>query len=139
MSEPRQRNFLVRLWLGFWRGLTAFRMAVFNILFLLVLALIVRVLLSPGDAITLEEDTTLVIAPVGLIVEEFTGTPVERALNEAIGDQAPETRLRDLVRVLKLAAEDDRIAQILIRTDRLIGISPGTLTELDAAVKAFRE
>jgi protease-4 len=139
MSEPKQRNFLVRLWLGFWRGLTAFRMAVFNVLFLLVLALIVRVLISPGDAVTLDKDTTLVVAPVGVIVEEFTGTPAERALNEAIGEQVPETRLRDLLRVFELAAEDERIAQVLIRTDRLLGVAPGTLTELDAALQRFRE
>lgn len=139
MSEPKQRNFLVRLWLGFWRGLTAFRMAVFNILFLLVLAFVIRILLSPGEAIMLEEDTTLVVAPVGLIVEEFTGTPAERALNEAIGEQVAETRLRDLLRVFELAAEDERITQVLIRTDRLLGVSPGTLTELGAAVKRFRE
>ena len=139
MSETKQRNFLLRLWLGFWRGLTAFRMAVFNILFLLVLAVVIRTLFSPGEAISLQEDTTLIVAPVGIIVEEFTGTPAERALNEAIGDQVPETRLRDLLRVFELAAEDERIAQVLIRTDRLLGVSPGTMTELGAAVRRFRE
>ena len=46
---PKQPNFLIRLWLGFWRGLTAFRIAVFNIVFLVVLALLVKLMLSPGD------------------------------------------------------------------------------------------
>ncbi|MEX2498717.1 MAG: signal peptide peptidase SppA [Wenzhouxiangellaceae bacterium] len=135
----KKGNFLLRLWRGFWNGLTAFRMAVFNILFLIVLALIVRAVFAPGEAIRLEEDTTLVIAPNGLIVEQYTGTPSERALNEALGQQLPETRLRDLVRALELAAEDDDITQVLISTDRLFGIAPGSFTELAAAFDKFRQ
>jgi len=138
MSD-KKGNFLLRIWRGFWNGLTAFRMAVFNILFLVVLALVVRALLAPGDAITVDEDTTLVIAPNGLIVEQYTGSPSERALNEALGQQLPETRLRDILRALELAAADDDISQVLISTDRLLGVAPGTFTELAAAFDAFRQ
>ncbi|MBS3744654.1 MAG: signal peptide peptidase SppA [Wenzhouxiangellaceae bacterium] len=137
--NDKKGNFLVRVWRGFWNGLTAFRIAVFNILFLIVLALVVRMLLGPGDAITVEEDSTLVIAPKGLIVEQYTGSPSERALNEALGQQLPETRLRDIVRALELAAEDDDITQVLIGTDRLLGVAPGTFTELAAAFDKFRQ
>jgi len=139
MNDPKQRNFLVRLWLGFWNALTAFRVAVFNILFLIVLALLLRVMLAPADEIELKADTTLVIDPVGLIVEQYTGTPSERALNEALDQQLPETRLRDILRALELAAADDRIVQVLVRTDRLLGVAPGTLSELAAAFDAFRK
>ncbi|MEM7053238.1 MAG: signal peptide peptidase SppA [Pseudomonadota bacterium] len=139
MSEKKSSNLLVRIWRGFWNGLTAFRMAVFNILFLIVLALILRAIFFSGDAIMVEADSTLVLNPNGLIVEEYTGTPTERALNEALGQQLPETRLRDLLRTLELAAEDDNIAQVLIRTDSLQGMSPGTMTELSAAFDRFRE
>jgi len=138
MTE-KKGNFLLRIWRGFWNGLTAFRMAVFNILFLLVLALVVRALLAPGDEIDVEEDTTLVIAPEGLIVEQYTGSPAERALNEALGQQLPETRLRDILRALELAAEDEDIAQVLIATDQLLGVAPGTFTELSAAFDSFRQ
>ena len=139
MSEQKSSNLLVRIWRGFWNGLTAFRMAVFNILFLVVLALIVRSIFFSGDAITVGADSTLVIEPKGVIVEEYTGTPTERILNEALGQQLPETRLRDLLTTLQLAAEDDSIAQVLIDTDSLLGVSPGTMTELSAAFDSFRE
>lgn len=139
MSETKSSNLLVRIWRGFWNGLTAFRMAVFNILFLIVLALILRAIFFSGDAITVEADSTLVLKPNGLIVEEYTGTPVERALNEALGQQPPETRLRDLLLALELAVEDDDIVQVLINTDALLGVSPGTMTELSAAFDRFRE
>jgi len=139
MTEASSRNILVRIWLGFWNGITAFRMAVFNILFLIVLALILRALFFSGDAITVDPDTTLVINPNGLIVEELTGTPAERALNEALGQQLPETRLRDILRTLELAAEDDNIVQVMLDTRELLGVSPGTMTELSSAFDAFRE
>ena len=138
MSENKG-NFLLRLWRGFWNGLTAFRMAVFNILFLIVLALVIRALLGPGDVMTVEEDTTLVIAPDGLIVEQYTGSPAERALNEALGQQLPGTRLRDIVRALELAADDEDIAQVLVSTDNLLGVAPGTFSELSVAFDRFRE
>ncbi len=139
MNDQKKGNFLLRVWRGFWNGLTAFRMAVFNILFLIVLALVVRLILAPGDTIQVEGETTLVIAPNGLIVEQYTGSPSERALNEALGQQLPETRLRDIVRALELAADDENIVQVLISTDKLLGVAPGTFTELSAAFDRFRQ
>lgn len=138
MTEARKGNFLWRIWSGFWNGLTAFRMAVFNILFLIVLALLIRGLL-PGDRLKLEADTTLVLAPVGLIVEQYTGTPAERAINEALGQQLPETLLRDILRTLELAVADEEITQLLVVTDQLLGVAPGSLSELSAAFERFRQ
>ena len=132
-------NILVRLWLGFWRGLTALRMAVFNILFLIVLALVIGLIIRGGDKLVIEPDTTLVLAPVGIIVEEYTGSPIERAIQEALGQDVPETRLRDLLAVLEQAADDDRISQVLIDVDRLFGLGTGTMRELNEAFVRFRE
>lgn len=138
MTESKKRNFLVRIWLGFWNALTAFRIAVFNLLFLLVLALVLRAMLAPGDRVQLEPDSTLVISPRGVIVEQYTGTPAERALNEALGEQPLETRLRDVIDALERAAGDDNIKQVLLGTDELLGVAPGSLSELSAAVDRFR-
>ncbi|MDT8410106.1 MAG: signal peptide peptidase SppA [Wenzhouxiangellaceae bacterium] len=139
MTEPKKANFLLRLWRGFWNGLTAFRIAVFNIIFLFLLALLIRLIFAPGDTIALDDGTTLVINPEGFIVEQYTGSPAERALNEALGRQIPETRLRDLLAALELAADDEQIVQVLVRTDRLLGISPGMISELSQAFERFRQ
>ncbi|MFW5926774.1 MAG: S49 family peptidase, partial [Wenzhouxiangella sp.] len=139
MTDSRRPNILVRLWLGFWHGLTAFRMAVFNILFLIVLALIIGLILAPEDKLIIEDDTTLVLAPRGDIVEEYTGTPVERMLNEALGQEEPETRLRDIVSALERAADDDRIDRILVQTDELWGMGVGVMADLSDAFAAYRE
>jgi len=139
MNSTSRPNVLVRLWLGFWRGLTAFRIAVFNILFLIVLALLVRMIFFPADEIVVDPSNTLVIAPNGFIVEEYTGTPLDRALDEALGQDVPETRLRDILDALEYAADDDDIVQVLLRTDELWGVAPGMQTELAAAFARFRE
>ena len=137
-SSNHQPNVLVRLWLGFWRSVTALRMAVFNILFLLVLALVIGLVLRGGEKLVIESDTTLVLNPKGTIVEEFTGSPIERAFNEALGQGVRETRLRDLLAALDQAAGDDRITQVLIATDELSGVAPGIMLELSEAFEQFR-
>jgi protease IV len=138
MTDSKSPNILVRLWLGFWRGVTALRMAVFNILFLIVLALVIGLIVRGGDKLMLESDTTLVLNPNGVIVEEYVGSPIERAVNEALGQQLPQTRLRDVLAALEYAAEDDRVTQVLIQTDKLLGIGPGMQQELAAAFERFR-
>ncbi len=139
MNSSRQPNILIRLWLGFWRSVTALRIGVFNVLFLLVLALIIGVLLRGGEQLIVESDTTLIVDPKGFLVEEYTGTPIERALNEALGEEVGETRLRDILSALQRAAEDDRITQLLVSTDDLIGVSPGVMLELQEAFAEFRK
>ncbi|NDY95996.1 signal peptide peptidase SppA [Wenzhouxiangella limi] len=138
MNSSRQPNILVRLWLGFWRSVTALRIGVFNVLFLIVLALIIGVLLRGGEQLIVESDTTLIVDPRGFLVEEYTGTPIERALNEALGEEVGETRLRDILSALDRAAQDDRITQVLLSTDDLIGVSPGVMLELQEAFAEFR-
>ncbi len=134
----KQSNILVRLWLGFWRSVTALRIAVFNVIFLVVLALVIGVLVRGGEQLVIEQDTTMVLNPQGLIVEEFSGSPIERALNEALGGGAAETQLRDILRALERAASDDRISQVLISTEDLVGVAPGVMLELSTAFEAFR-
>ncbi len=138
MHSSRRPNILVRLWLGFWRGVTALRMGVFNVLFLLVLALFIGAMLRGSETLIIEPETTLILNPRGVVVEEYSGTPVERALNEALGEEPLETRLRDLVAALEQAARDDRITQVLLSTEQLSGIAPGMMVELQEAFDNFR-
>lgn len=139
MTAKKRRNVLIRLWLGFWHSVTALRIAVFNILFLLALALVIRVLFFSADEISIKDRTTLVIAPQGTIVEELTGTPMERALGETLGNNPPEALLRDILQALDEAATDKRIVQVLIATDQLFGLAPGMQVELAAAFDRFRQ
>jgi len=139
MTSHSDRNILIRLWLGFWNGVTTLRVIVFNIVFLFVLAVFIAMVFGGADKLQLDPATTLVIDPDGVVVEQYVGTPLERMLNESLGQELPQTQLRDLVAVLEQAAGDERIAQVLIQTDRLLGVGPGALSELSAAFGRFRD
>lgn len=132
-------NKFVRIWRGFWRGITALRHGALNVLFVLVLLAVVIVLIRGGQEFEIQNGTTLVINPVGALVEEGSGSPIERALMESLGSSSGQVQLRDLLAALEHAAEDDRISQVLINADRMAGLAPGMMIELSQAMDAFRE
>jgi len=136
MTENRSGGF-VRFVRGFWHGVDASRRFVFNLLFLLLLLFVLIVLFSDGPV--LHERTALVLAPQGRIVEQFSSDPVQRALARAVGEDLPETQLRDILRALERAAEDERIERLVIVPDYMTGAGYAALREIGAAIRAFRE
>ncbi len=130
-------NFLVRVFGGLWRLIDGTRRLVVNLLFLLVLFLVLAVVLRDAG-ITIPERSALVLDPSGMIVEQYSVDPTERALAQLFDDETPETRLRDLLDAIELATHDARIERIVIQTDYLWGIGLAKLQELKAALEAFK-
>lgn len=139
MTDNKQRNFLVRAWLGFWRGVTALRMGVFNVIFLIVLVAIISSMLSGDDEVEIKEGTTLIINPKGVIVEQKAGSPIDEIVGEVTGEADPQVQLRDLVAVLEAAADDDRIKQVLISVDGFSGMGAGMMLEVSDAFAEFKQ
>ena len=135
MSEKKSSG-LVRFLRGLWRGVDVTRRLVFNLLFLLVLVFILVVVFSEGPV--LHERSALVLAPRGQIVEQYSADPVERAVARAIGEEAPETQLRDILRALDAAAEDKRIERLVIRPDHMTGAGYAALREIGQAIVRFK-
>jgi len=138
MESEKSRNIFVRIWLGFWRAVTSLRMAVFNVLFLVVVIAIIASIISSGDEEEIQNGTTLVINPKGMVVEQSSGGPLEEILNEIAGQSEPQTELRDLIEVLERAKDDDRITQVLIRTDGFAGMGAGMMLEVSDAFQEFK-
>lgn len=138
MENDKPRNFFVRLWLGFWRSVTAFRMAVFNVLFLVIVFAIIASIVSGDKTGEIKEGTTLIINPKGVVVEQSSRSPVDEILDEITGQSEPQTELRDLVAVLEKAADDDRIGQVLISTDGFAGMGAGMMLEVAEAFSRFK-
>ena len=130
----------MRYLLGFfrylWRGLDALRRVLHLLLLLGLLALLVASL--RGSIPRLPERGALVIRPSGDIVEQLSGAPLERAVNEAQGQSAPQTLLWDLTTAIRNAAGDARIQALLIETDDLGGAGQAKLEELASAIAEFR-
>ena len=133
-----QRSLPVRMWFGFWRTLDLTRKIILNLIFFGLLYLLFLALM-PQAPQRVDADTTLVLRPYGNVVEQYSGSPVDRLIQEAT-DQAPiETRLRDLVTAIDRAAEDSHITQMVIDTDYLSGVGMASLLELEQAVQRFKQ
>jgi protease IV len=121
---------------GVWRGLDGLRKALHLILLLLIFALVVGVWL--GAAPHIPGRAALLIAPEGELVEQLSGGPVERALEQARGDGRDETLLWDLTDSIRAAAHDARIPVIALDLDKLDSATQPTLEELARALREFR-
>ncbi|GGJ97226.1 signal peptide peptidase SppA [Luteimonas terricola] len=144
MSDPqdtvrRRRGPIARVLVGAWDTLNFTRRLVFNLLFLLVVVVLLIALLSAERAKPVLDRTTLVIAPQGALVEQFSVDPVSRAIGKMSGSDTPEVRLRDLLRVIEKAAADDRIERVLLRTDRMAFSGYASMRELADAIGTLRE
>ena len=115
------------------------RRLVFNLLFFALLLLILAAIGAGDRTQPLLDRTTLVIAPEGALVEQYTSDPASRAFARAMGSDAREVQLRDLLQALDAAAEDERIDRVLLRLDGLGGGGMASRRELAAAVARLRE
>jgi protease-4 len=132
-----ERSFPVKFALGIWHFINGSRKVFLNLVFLLFIYL-VFIALQPPETFRLKPDTTLVIRPYGNVVEQYTTTPLDRALQEATGQERSETRLRDMLEAIHRAAGDSDITQLVIDPNYLWSIGLASLKDLGHALDAFR-
>jgi protease-4 len=121
---------------GLWRGLDAVRKALHLILLLAIFGLLIALL--RGSVPRIPAKAALLIAPEGQLVEQLSGDPLERALQETRGETHRETLLWDLTDSIHAAASDARIAALALDLGKLEGGTQPTLEELAAALREFR-
>lgn len=121
---------------GLWRGLDALR----KVLQLLVLLVIFGVLVGVlrGSVPHIPSKAALLVAPEGQLVEQLTGEPVERAVQEVRGEDHAETLVWDLTDSIRVAASDPRIQVLALDLEKFEGGTQPTLAELASALREFR-
>jgi len=122
---------------GIWHGLDGIRKVLHLILLLFIFGLFFAA--SRTSLPFIPADAALVVAPEGQIVEQLTGDPLDRALEETLGEGRPETRLQDLLEVIDAAAGDDRISALVLDLRAVERAGLPALQDLGAAVRRFRE
>ncbi|MFS8063001.1 MAG: signal peptide peptidase SppA [Luteimonas sp.] len=139
MNEIRQRGPIARFFVGLWDAMNFTRRLVFNLLFFGLL-LIVLVAIASGDtARPLMARTTLVIAPEGKLVEQYSTDAASRAFAKMFGDEgAGEVQLRDLLRAIDAARDDKRVERVLLRVDRMSFSGYASIREVAAALAKLR-
>ncbi|KAA3638651.1 MAG: signal peptide peptidase SppA [Proteobacteria bacterium] len=106
---------------------------------LLLIFIWVLWLIFGGQKIHVSDKTALVLAPQGLIVDQYSGDPMTHAIQSLQGTRVPETRMRDIIRSLEMAANDDSITALVINPDELMGVGLVHLREIADAVAEFKQ
>ncbi|MGH8134999.1 MAG: signal peptide peptidase SppA [Steroidobacteraceae bacterium] len=81
----------------------------------------------------------LELAPLGSIVEEESGDPLDRAISDITGEDEQETRLRDLIDVVDNARDDERIRALVLNLEGLDHAGLPALQDLARSIRWFRE
>jgi protease IV len=140
MNEPRSRGPIASILVGIWDAMNFTRRLIFNLLFFGFLLLCLIALGSGSKRVLPVEDrSTLVIAPEGTLVEQYSIDPTSRALAAALGDsRVQEVQLRDLLKVLHEAKTDKRIERVLLRVDGMSFTGYASIREVAEALAALR-
>ena len=134
MNQTPQRGPIARFFIGLWDAMNFTRRLILNLLFFVLLFLLLAVMGSGDRTEPLLDRTTLVIAPTGALVEQYSVDPATRALTRALGEEAGEVQLRDLLRALDEAGQDETrhlapieevIASGRTRAERLLDLYHG--------------
>ena len=121
---------------GLWRGLDGLRKVLHLLVLLVIAGVLVGVLRSGVPRVPAR--AALLIAPEGRLVEQLSGDPVQRALEQARGQEHAETLLWDLTDALHVATGDSRIQAVALDLEKLEGGTQPTLAELAGALREFR-
>ena len=133
-----ERSALTRFFLGIWHFIDGTRKLVLNLVFLLILYVVVLAFIDTDETLIIQQDTALLLRPYGNIVEQYSGTPLDRVLQQAMDQERSETRLRDMVEAIRRARDDDHIVRLVIVPTHMWRIGMASLLELEAAVADFK-
>lgn len=121
----------------FWTYFRKFQSAVGTFLFLGLVVLLGMSLFN-GDKVPVPEQGVLVVSLDGVIQEQktYNQSPLQAISG---GKVKRQTILRQVIRAIDLATEDDRITMMIINVDRLAGSLPSKLHYIGEAMSRFRE
>jgi protease IV len=129
-------NTLRTIFRGIWRGLDGLRKVLHLILLIVIFGTIVWAVTSSTPGVP--DRAALVVKPEGQLVEQLTGDAVQRAIENAQGQQRSETLLWDLVDAIRGAATDKRIRVLVLDLDEMEAAGQPMLEELASAIQEFR-
>ena len=121
-----------------WRGLDRLRKG-FHLIVMLGFFGITLMFLSTDEDLGIPSSGTLLVAPQGVLVDQLSGDPIERALSEIRGIPTQETLLKDLIDAVRFAKTDERIKALVLQPEGLTGAGLSKLQELAKEISSFKE
>ena len=130
-------RFVKSLLAGLWRALDGVRKGL-HLIFLLFFVIILLASVAPDER-RIPREAALIIAPQGVLVDQLSGDPFERAIARARGIPSNETLLKDLIEAIREAQDDDRIQVLVLQLDAMTGSGLSKLQELSDEIVRFKE
>ena len=137
-TQNAKPGIIGRVFRGIWKPFDVLR-RVLHLLLLLIIFLFIFAGLSGSAEKPLLHASALVFQPKGVLVEELSGSATDRAYAEAIGNAVVETTVKDMVDILKLAKDDDKIPLMVLDLNQLAGGGLSKMQVLAEAVKDFKD
>ncbi len=131
---------LHRLITGFWTLVDQGRRSFVNIIFLLLIFLFVKAIFFTDDP-TVPTSSALLIKPVGNIVEELDYVdPLDEVVDELSekSNKEPQTLLRDVIKSIAIARQDQNISALVLDLSSLQGAAPSKLHTIAKAIESFK-
>ena len=122
---------------GLWRALDGVRKAL-HLVFLLFFVTILLASVASNEP-RVPREAALIIAPQGVLVDQLSGDPFERAMAKVRGIPLSETLLKDLIDAIREARDDDRIEALVLQLDAMTGSGLSKLQELSGEIVRFKE
>lgn len=118
-----------------WGAIRAFTTVAAFIFFILVFVIIVGIS-GDGQRVEVPQGGAFVFNPVGQIVDQKKIPTINDVLS---GAKPVEVKLRDAMKAVKAAKDDDKIALMVMDLDKFTGAGPAVLHELGGALESFRK
>jgi protease-4 len=124
---------------GFWRGVTASRRFIGNLIFLVIIIIFLSLFILDYTR-KVPQGAALILSPIGDIVEQTSETETVTALfNEIVGNGVKgETLLKDIIDVIDYAKDDSKIKALVLDLKDMGRAGISKLQDIGAALKRFR-
>lgn len=136
MIEPKA-SLPVRIWRGIWRVISFTRASLANIIFLFFLIIFISAL-AGNRTKPIPAAAPLFIAPSGPLVDQITYAEPIGLLLGGKNARDNQTSLRDLIKVIDVAASDSRITALVLQLDYLADSGSAKMAELAEAIVRFK-
>ena len=130
------RGSFTRIFSKLWSGIDGVRKVLHLIILLFIFSVVISALASKTP--TMPAKASLVIRPVGSLVEQLAGDPYERALQELLGEEKPQTLVQDVIDGLDFAKADSRIKAVVLDLSAMPGGGLSKLQRIGNAIDDFK-
>jgi len=125
-----------RIFSVLWLGIDGVRKVLHLFILLFIFSIVISAFSSQMPA--MPEKASLIIRPAGNLVDQLAGDPYDRALQELMGEENPQTLVQDVIDGLEFAKSDGRISAVVLDLSAMPGGGLSKLQRIGDAIDDFR-